>query len=241
MLAVVIVTAIVPATGGSSTSARGGRAPDRASRGALIFQDDFNGKRLDTRRWQPYFSAGNAGNGLRRPSAFSLDGRGHLVVTATMSGGRIVSGGMAATEQSKYGRFEFRVRTEPDPSGIMSGVVLTWPSFGRWPQAGENDMYETGTARNTRRPFHSYIHYGADNSQYSYTHHADGAQWHTLMMDWRANAIRIYRDGKLVWTVTNRRAIPDGTHHLTVQLDAMRDGTRQGPVRMYVDYVRVWR
>jgi beta-glucanase (GH16 family) len=238
---IVLTVVIALAACGCSTSALGGREPDQRNRGALIFQDNFNGKKLDTRRWEPYFSPGNAGNGLRRPSAFSLDGKGHLVVTAKVSGGQIVSGGMAATEQSKYGRFEVRVRTEPDPSGIMSGVVLTWPSFGRWPQAGENDIYETGTARNRRRPFHSYIHYGADNSQYSFTHKADGARWHTLMMDWRANAIRIYRDGRLVWTVTDRRAIPDVTHHLTIQLDAMRERDLRRPVRMYVDYVRVWR
>jgi beta-glucanase (GH16 family) len=232
---------VVLAVCGCSTSALGGREPGRQNPGALIFQDNFNGIRLDPRRWEPYFSVGNDGNGLRRPSAFGLDGKGHLVVTARMSGGQVVSGGMAAAEQSRYGRFEFRVRTEPDPSGITSGVVLTWPSFSRWPQAGENDMYETGNARNTRRPFYSYVHYGKHNSQYSFTHDADGAQWHTMMMDWRANAIRIYRDGLLVWTLTNRRAIPDVTHHLTIQLDATKHGKLQGPVRMYVDYVRIWR
>ena len=234
-----IVTALIAlVVCGCSPPALGGRD---APRRTLLFADDFNGRYLDTQRWSPYFSAGNAGYGLRRPSAFSLDGQGHLVVTAQMVGGKIVSGGMAAKVSSTYGRFEVRVRTDPDASGIMSGVVLTWPSSGRWPVDGENDIYETGAARNTRWPFHSFLHYGWTNRQYEFTHEADGAQWHTLTMDWRPNAIRIYRDGQLVWTVTNRRAIPDTPHHLTIQLDATRNGWLQRPVRMYVDYVRISR
>jgi beta-glucanase (GH16 family) len=214
---------------------------DQANRRTLIFADDFSGNKLDSQRWAPYFSAGHVGNGLRRPSAFRLDGKGRLVVTARMSGGQIVSGGMAALRSGTYGRFEFRVRTEVDPTGTMSGVVLTWPQSDRWPVDGENDIYETGSAAGTRRPFHSYIHFGKHNQQYAYRHSADAAAWHTIAMDWRPNAIRIYRDGRLVWTVNDRRAIPDVPHHLTIQLDAKADGKLTRPVRMFVDYVRIYR
>src|SRR5690348_17440699 len=37
---------------------------------------------LNAAAWSAYNSAGHAGNGLRRPSAFTVDGQGHLVVTA---------------------------------------------------------------------------------------------------------------------------------------------------------------
>ena len=47
----------------------------------LIFADEFNGTALYTSAWAPYNSRGNAGYGLRRPSAFTLE-EGNLVVTA---------------------------------------------------------------------------------------------------------------------------------------------------------------
>lgn len=221
---------------------------DRADRSALprgvfrtlVFQDNFDGSRLNTQLWTPYYSRGNAGHGLRRPWAFTLDGKGNLVVTARMVNGVLVSGGMAGRRHYTYGRFEFRVRTEPDPAGVTSGVVLTWPTSGNWPVDGENDMYETGHSASGRFPFGSYVHYGARNNQYEFIHRADGAQWHTIAMDWTRRAITIYRDGRLVWRLTDERAIPDVPHHLAVQLDPVTRGRLARPVRMYVDYVRVY-
>jgi endo-1,3-1,4-beta-glycanase ExoK len=204
-----------------------------------VFEDDFGGRALDRRAWSPYDSAGNAGHGLRRPSAIALDGAGHLVITASMVGGRLVSGGMASRLGTTYGRFEFRVRTDADPSATMSGVVLTWPDSGRWPVEGEDDIYETGAE--SRFPFHSYVHYGSDNRQYRFTHSADATRWHTLAMDWRAGGIRFYRDGAPAGTVTDPAAIPRTPHHLAIQLDATRDATLARPVRMYVDWVRIYR
>jgi beta-glucanase (GH16 family) len=239
--ATVASTVTAPATGPPSapdpTSAP--PATDAAGR-HLVFDDEFDGSTLDTSKWTPYYSAGNGGHGLRRPSALALDGNGNLVVTAQMVSGQIVSGGMAAKANFAYGRFETRVRTDIDPTGTMSGVVLTWPQSNRWPEDGELDIYETGAAPSTRTPFHSFVHYGASNEQYYFTHDADGAQWHTLAMEWSAGAITIFRDGTPVWTVTDPVAIPDVAHHLTVQLDAIATRTLTAPVRMNVDYVRIY-
>jgi hypothetical protein len=207
----------------------------------LVFDDEFNGTTLDTTRWTPYYSAGNGGHGLRRPSAFTLDGNGNLVVTARMVDGQIVSGGMSARQNYTYGYFEFRVKTEIDPTGTMNGVVLTWPQSGNWPTDGELDVYETGNNASTRTPFHSFVHYTSSNKQYYFTHLADAAQWHVIAMDWTASALKIYRDGMLVWTLTDAAAIPDVAHHLCIQLDAMVTRTLTQPVRMYVDYVRIWK
>jgi hypothetical protein len=206
----------------------------------LVFQDDFDGNAVNTANWSLYNSPGHNGNGLRRPSAFSTDGQGHLVITAQTTGGKIVSGGMASRLNQTYGLYEFRVRTDPDPTGTMSGVVLTWPQSGRWPQDGENDIYETGTRANTRSPFNSFVHFGKQNSQRWFRHHADGAQWHTMAMDWSPGAIKVYRDGVLDWTMTDRKAIPHVAHHLCVQLDAFANRQLTTPVRMYVDWVRIY-
>jgi hypothetical protein len=203
----------------------------------LVFEDDFSGSAVDTSQWSIYDGPGNGGNGLRKPSAFSVSG-GNLVITAQMVNGNLVSGGMAHKSNFKYGKFEFRVRTEADPSTATSGVVLTWPQSGNWPIDGENDMYETGTG-SSRNPFHTYIHYGANNSQHSFTHTADGTQWHIMAMEWSASAIKIYRDNVLVWTLTDTVAIPDVAHHLCIQLDAFKT-SMTGTVHMYVDWVKIY-
>jgi Glycosyl hydrolases family 16 len=206
----------------------------------LLFEDDFDGTQLNTASWSTYNGTGYNGHGLRRPYAITLDGQGHLVITAQTINGTTVTGGMANRLNRAYGLYEFRVRTDVDPTRNMSGAVLTWPQSGRFPQDGENDIYETGTY-NPRDPFFSFIHFGnTASSQTSFKHYADASQWHTMAMDWSAGAIKIYRDGALVWTVTDPAVIPDVAHHLAIQLDALGTGQLTGPVRMYVDWVRIY-
>ena len=109
-----------------------------------VFNDEVNGTTLNTANWSPY--SGSAIAGVRSPSAVSLDGNGDLVITAQNENGTTVSGGMSANFNTTYGYYEFRVRTESDPSATTSGVVLLWPQSGNWPTDGEIDMYETGVA-----------------------------------------------------------------------------------------------
>lgn len=206
----------------------------------LVFADEFSGRRVSRANWTPYFSPGNGGNGLRRPGSFTVDRRGWLTVTARTVDGVVVSGGMSLKRDYTYGYYEFRVRAEPDATGTTSAVVLTWPRSGSWPDDGEIDMYETGAATSVRRPFHSFVHYDSTNRQYAFTHAVDSSRWHVVAMDWRPERITIYRDGAAVWSVTDRAAIPDVAHHVCVQLDALNSGTLARPVRMYVDYVRIW-
>jgi Glycosyl hydrolases family 16 len=234
-------TILAPASGKPPPASPPAQPPAAGPDGRrLVFEDDFDGTVLNTLSWRPYNSAGNAGNGLRRGSAIQLDGAGNLVISAQMVNGQLVSGGMSNRQSYTYGWFEFRVRTEPDPTGTMSGVVLTWPDSGHWPVDGENDIYETGAHAGARRPFDSYIHYGPDNDQYRFTHDADGAQWHTMAMDWRPDAISFYRDGTVAATLTDAAAIPAVAHHLCIQLDATSTRELTMPVRMFVDYVRIY-
>jgi endo-1,3-1,4-beta-glycanase ExoK len=234
-------TVLAPSSGTPPPPTSPARPPASPPDGRrLVFEDEFDGAALNTMSWRPYNSVGNGGNGLRRESATQLDGGGRLVITAQMVDGQLVSGGMSNRQSYIYGWFEFRVRTEPDPTGTMSGVVLTWPESERWPVDGENDIYETGGDAATRFPFHSYVHFGAANDQYSFTHDADAAQWHTMAMDWRPDSIRFYRDGTLAATLTDAAAIPDVAHHLCVQLDATATRELTVPVRMLVDYVRIY-
>lgn len=204
----------------------------------IVFEDDFSESSVDTKNWSMYDSPGHAGNGLRRSEAFSIS-NGYLVVSAQMINGKLVSGGMANKENYRYGKFEFRVRTEKDPSNATSGVVLTWPQSENWPIDGENDMYETGTD-GSRESFNTFIHYGTSaNTQYHFEHEVDATQWHTVAMEWEKNYIKIYRDSVLVWSLSDTLAIPDVPHHLCIQLDAFKT-SMISQVKMYVDWVKIY-
>lgn len=202
----------------------------------LVFQEDFNGTEVNTKDWSMYDGVGHASNGLRTPRAFSVKD-GNLVITAKMVNGILESGGMAHRKNYQYGKFEFRVRTEADLSKVMSGVVLTWPQSEKFPIDGENDIYETGTS--SRNPFHTYIHYGADNSQKHFAHNADATEWHTMSMEWFADKMDIYLDGNKVWTLTDTKVIPHNPHHICLQLDAFGKSI-DGVVNMYVDWVKIY-
>jgi len=87
----------------------------------------------------------------------------------------------------------------------------------------------------------TFIHYGGSIRTQKYRHHrVDATQWHKITMDWRRDSLKIYRDGVLVWTLTDRVAIPDVMHHMGVQLDARYTRRLRAPVRMYVDYMRIY-
>jgi len=216
------------------TIVQGANAPQRK----LLFADEFNGSSLDITRWNAWYGPGHGGNGLRRPSAISVSG-GSLAITAKMVNGKLESGGMSHKQHYRYGRYEFRVRTERDRTWTMSGIVMTWPQRQWSPEFTENDMYETGPS--TRDRFRTFIHYGGSTrSQKSYGHPVDATQWHTIAMDWRRDSLKMYRDGRRVWTLNDKVAIPDGLHHVGIQLDARYTRRLRAPVRMYVDYMRIY-
>lgn len=233
-----------PETVGSAGGApqpAGPAVPAGPSGRKLVFGDEFEGGGpVDRTKWDLYDGPGNEGFGLRRPSAFSLDGQGNLVITAEMVNGQVVSGGMAAWMNFTYGRVEFRVRTEPDPTGTMSAAVLTWPQAQWAPEFTENDMYETGPIPDNTREFSTFIHFGTANFQYWYAHRADPSQWHTVAMEWYPDLLEIFVDGKLYYTITNPDVIPDVLHHVCIQLDARSPAPLVRPVRMFVDYIRVY-
>ncbi|MGI8729474.1 MAG: glycoside hydrolase family 16 protein [Solirubrobacteraceae bacterium] len=178
---------------------------------------------------------------MRRPSAVTLDGQGKLVLTATWENGQIVSSGMGHRVNYTYGRFVFRVRLEPDPTGTMSGNVLTWPPEQWSPEFTENDMWETGWHPNNTYRFNTFIHFGTQNFQHWYVHDKDPSQWHIVEMDWRAERLAIYVDGEFAWETTDEPAIPDIAHHICMQLDPEANRPLEHPIRMFVDWVRIYR
>ena len=209
----------------------------------LAFEDQFSGDGAAIGpSWQVFNSVGNAGYGLRRPSAVSLWG-GYLNIKASMENGSLVSGGLSSSLGLKYGRYEFRARTDKDPSEATSGVVLTWPTSNVHPRDGENNIYETLWFPGNRAQFYTYIHkpYGTVHDQDYTIHYADASQWHTMVMEWAPDKLVIYRDGQMIKTITETSAdlIPDNPHVLSIQFDAWASSIA-APAWMQVDYVKMW-
>lgn len=225
-----------------------GAAPAAGFRfNTLVFEDDF--ATLDLAKWSLYDGQGHAGNGLRDPKCWavgSADGANGnaLIGTAFWDAavGKIRAPGMSCRKLGiLHGRFEVRMRTEVDPSGVTASNFLTWPDDGIWPAHGENNVWETtGRGNATRSPMMSYIHYGAANSQKSFEHPVSGADWHTVAMEWAENRIDIWRDGALVWSMTDKAAIPTWPHHACLQLDALANRDPGKPIRVYYDHVRIY-
>lgn len=204
----------------------------------LVFEDNFDGNCVDTDVWNMYDGPGHARHGLRSPEAFSVKD-GCLEITAQMTDGRVVSGGMAHKQNYLYNtRWEFKARCDEDPTNTMSGVVLTWPESNRWPHEGELDIFET-LCQHPRKPLHSFFHYGPDNSQTHHKYDVDATQWQEMALEWFEDAIYVYLNGELAYTVTDPEVIPDWPHHICLQLDAFKHEL-QGVVKMHVDYVRIY-
>lgn len=209
----------------------------------LDFEDNFD--TFNTKDWLRYDGGGHNNNGRRDPNSFSVKD-GLLVVTASDKDYKgtvmVHSGGMAHSRSYlPPARFEFKVRTEDDPSRCTSGVILTWPTDEMFPEHGENDIYETGTGY-PRTSWTTFIHYSKNNQQKQFQHKADAREWHTMAMDWFDDLMIIYRDGEEVWRLTDTNVIPHWKHHLCIQLDAFKKSLEGNPdTHMYVDWVRIYK
>ena len=205
----------------------------------LLFQDDFN--TVNASNWNLYTTPGNLNFGLKKPAQISSN-NGILVITAEMINGVLNSGGLSTKLNITYGRFEGRVLCESDPTGVMSGLLLTWPQSQNSPLDGENDFYETSRAiRTTTSGWKSFIHYlqNGQNKASSFIHRGNSMIWHTVAMDWTPTEIRMYDDGVLVWTDSDITHIPKVPHKLCIQYDAF-DSYISASSRLMVDWVKIY-
>lgn len=187
----------------------------------------------DGTKWNLYDSAGHAGNGVRSPAAWSVDGN-VVRVTGDSQG---TTGGMSANfDRRKYGRWEVRMRTNArDPE--YHPVLILWPDSGNWPCDGEID-YAEGTSDVTK--MHVYHHYSCSNQQTSATRTVDTTQWHNYAVEWTPEAIVGYLDGVEWFRDSDPTHQPPGPMHQTIQLDWFPDGTATSTSWMEVDWVRVY-
>jgi beta-glucanase (GH16 family)/transcriptional regulator with XRE-family HTH domain len=238
----------------------------------LIWHDEFAGSAgapPDSTKWQVVTGAGGWGNHeledyTSRASNVSLDGKGHLAITAehgtyadggatsNYTSGRIQTKGLY---QSRYGQIEARIK-------LPAGQGL-WPAFwalgadGAWPEAGEIDVMENiGSKPST---IFGSIHGPQAGSARGYaisaTEHAHSslaAGFHTYGVEWSPKEIVFTLDGVPYATRTrsdlssSQRWVFNKPFYLLLNLAV--GGTWPGspnastrfPATMLVDWVRVY-
>ncbi len=237
--------------------------------GELVWHDEFEGpagQLPDPHRW--VFDQGTDwGNhqlewDTNLPANVSLDGRGHLAITARRevfqgqpyTSGRIKTKGLF---ERRYGRFEARIKL-PRGQGI-------WPAFWMlganidsvpWPDCGEIDImeyrgHEPGILWGT---IHGTGHWGDDavTTRFRVPGGDLDRDFHVFALDWQP--------GRLVWTLDGsvyKTATPDDLpqagrwvydHPFFLLLNVAvggrwagaPDATTTFPQTMLVDYVRVY-
>lgn len=202
--------------------------------------DEFNGGALNLSKWGPYNSKGGFGNGLRRPSAITQSA-GSLVITAAGQ----TSGGLAELVGQRYGRWEFRARTD-DGRGFGSAILL-WPDSEKVSD-GEIDIAEVPAEQRDRA--HFVLHSGTDGNTLNGSNMpGDFSQWHTFAIDWLPDHVTWYVDGRAQFTVRDQTHIPDVPMHLAIQLDQgpvedwmlPPDATTPPKIRLQVDWVHQYK
>ncbi|MFV0593996.1 MAG: glycoside hydrolase family 16 protein [Draconibacterium sp.] len=221
--------------------------PETPVEWVLDFEDNFEGTSLDENVWGIYDNAwsDDPAHMRRREAVQVKDGLLTLLVaTHPVDPERYMTGGIAHNKNYMYGKFEFRVRIDQDPANATSGVCLTWPESEEWPKDGEMDIYETEYDGNF---FNTWIHYGVKGSdgvyydnKYQQTHRVDKSQWHIIALEWSPEYAKIYIDGELHWNLKDPEAIASSPHHVCFQTEKGSDAALAGPVKMQVDWVKVY-
>lgn len=196
-----------------------------------------------------------------RPSNVSLDGSGHLAITAReeyymgqpYTSARIVT---RDRYEPTYGRVEARIKL-PVGQGIWPAFWLLGSDFASvgWPECGEIDImeflgHETNTIHGT---IHGPGYSGGGGIGQSYT--LDSGQFntgfHIFAIEWEEDVIRWYVDTALYQTLTpadleGNEWVFDHPFYIILNVavggnwPGPPDGTTVFPQTMLIDYVRVY-
>ena len=182
---------------------------------------------------------------------------GNLRITALKENGKVYSGRVYAKRNTgwKYGYIEARIKL-PRGKGTWPAFWMMPVNFRSWPADGEIDiMEEVGYHPNyVSSSLHANAHVHSNGTQVTHEMYCEGAEgeFHTYAMEWTAQNITTYVDGKVQLSYNNRGLGRDDwpyddPFYVILNLAWGGDwGGAQGvdesalPVTMEVDYVRVF-
>jgi beta-glucanase (GH16 family) len=234
---------------------------------SLVWQDEFDGAAgtlPSAADWR--FDVGTGWGNAQleydtdRADNASLDGNGHLAITARQESfaGSAYTSARITTQgkrEFRYGRIAARIKL-PVGQGIWPAFWMLGGNIGSvgWPQAGEIDIMEY-RGQEPRVVLGS-VHgpgYSAGNAitrRYELQQARFDDDFHEFSVDWAADRIDFFVDGRLYHTV-RREQVPGEwvfTHPFYIILNVAVGGTFVGPPNaqtrfpqvMLVDWVRVY-
>ena len=201
-----------------------------ASEWELVWNDEFDGNKLDTSKWSYQIGNGYNGWGNYEKQYYTKDNvtvsNGSLKITAkkekkngfeyTSSRIRTVTDDGQTLFSTKYGRVEARIK-------LPAGTGL-WPAFwmmpvdseyGSWPLSGEIDIMEArGRVLNE---VHGTIHFGEKRpfnrnigGSYTFDNGSDITDYHVYAVEWKENEIIWYVDDVEYFRTSNWYTMNDG-------------------------------
>ena len=243
-------------------------SPDYSPEGdSLVLHDEFDkGSELNADDWvHEVQNSGWVNHELQNyVNHKTPDGRlvtevrdGKLRITALKENGKIYSGRVYAKRNTgwKYGYIEASIKL-PKGKGTWPAFWMMPVNFKSWPADGEIDiMEEVGYHPDyVSSSLHANAHVHSNNTQVTHEMRCEGAEgeFHTYAMEWTAQNITTYVDGKVQLSYNNRGLGRDDwpyddPFYIIFNLAWGGDwGGAQGvdesvlPVTMEVDYVRVF-
>ena len=231
--------------------------------GEPVWADEFNGPSIDRRNWTYDLGGNGWGNNelefyTDRP-ANSYIANGCLVIEARKEtyGNRNFTSARLKTQGLRswtYGRIEARINV-PAGQGVWPAFWLlgtNFPSAG-WPFCGEIDVMEHVApigANTLRGSAHGPGYSGPQSIHGDATAAKLTGQFHIYAVEWEPREIRWYIDGRKYFTVTPQTVKGKWAFNqpffiiLNLAIGGAWPGppdrTTPFPVRMLVDYVRVY-
>ena len=233
-----------------------------------IWQDEFSGSTVDTRKWQ--FDRGDGcdrglcgwGNDEQQwyqpDNARVANGALHITGRRERSNGRWYTSAKLTTQgrfSAQYGRFEARMKL-PSGQGFWPAFWMMPRSDSKWPLAGEIDILES--SGHTPEAILGAIHFGRewpDNVHYSESLLAPvpwTEDFHVYAVEWRPEEIRWFVNDKEYGRASPADIVPypwvfdERPFYLILNLAL--GGTLGGKIRkadlpgeLVIDYVRVYR
>ncbi|MCL4194362.1 MAG: glycoside hydrolase family 16 protein [Thermoguttaceae bacterium] len=180
-------------------------APPQGKSWKLVWQDEFDGTKLDGSKWVAR-PEGKRKGGWWSPKAISLDGQGHLAISTYPDGGRFVDG--CVTTQGKFehafGYFVARMQLQKQP-GHWSAFWMTCPGVNSVGNEGRDGteidiMEKPWLDERVQHTFH-WDGYGQAHKSEGKVVNVPGVMegWHTFAIWWQPDEYIFYVDGKETW------------------------------------------
>ena len=236
----------------------------------LVWSDEFDkGTTPDTTKWKYNIGTGSNGWGNNESQYYTKDStnarieNGNLIIEARKEsrGGKNYTSARLLTQDKAswtYGRFEIRAKL---PKGIgswpaiwMLGANIEGTGAVGWPACGEIDIMEHTGKEQGAISFsaHSKLLNWTLGTQKTYKTNIDNVDaFHVYSIDWTKDMIKFYVDGVLYYNVPNDGRGVDAYPFVAPEfllLNLAVGGNFAGntvddsifPIRMEVDYVRVY-